>query len=112
MVPPRAAYIVPTHDAESSGAPGSSVWIDVEGARPSGTIAAAPRMSTASSVASLWYSDQYSFVIAAFGPGSWPDRYAVRVRRPRYRMISTRTWQSARRLRMIGSASAPVAWAR
>ena len=46
------------HDALEFGAPASSVWNADDGGRPVGTIASAPRMSTASSVATRWYSLQ------------------------------------------------------
>jgi len=50
MVPARAFRNVPTNEAESFGAPGSSVWNDVFGHLPSGAIDSAPKMSTAVSV--------------------------------------------------------------
>ena len=60
MVPALALRNVPTQLHDELGAPASSVWNALDGRRPVGVIAYGPRMSTESSVTTLWYSLQYS----------------------------------------------------
>ena len=88
MVPARALRNVSVQlRVLSAGVPAASAWKADLGGSPVGVMAVGPSTSSESSVSCLWYSDQFSFVMAASGPGASPARNLVSVRMPRKRMI-------------------------